>query len=432
MNLQNPYHLELSLVAAVLLDDAALRIPEVRALQPHHLRHLSGLWGIIRDLHAQGTEPSLPELAQHMTSSRWPAGLSLTNLIDVQAYSVRPHELPGVARGILAEYRRIHANTVSVDLQKALLNPDADHLAALTEAHAALTDLVGTTPRDSAASVADDLDAAVDRILNPTRHRGVTSGLPSLDAVLGGWQRGTLNILAARPSMGKSALCAQLAQAAAFGGPSEPVRVLMFSLEDGPTVTRMRTLARLSSVPIQHDVAPHPSAATRLEAAREKLATIRDRWLIDEEPTLDGIVATCWRKHGEAPLGLVIVDQLSHVLADAPRGKADNRTQLYGHITKTLKREVAQRLGVPVLLASQLSREGGKAERPDLLHLRDSGELEQDADTVTFIHRPDYYDPEDSPGTAELLVRKNRNGPTKTVHVQANLKLFKFWEGVTA
>lgn len=193
----------------------------------------------------------------------------------------------------------------------------------------------------------------------------------------------------------------------------------------------MRALARLSSVPIQHDAPPHPSALPRINAARERLHSIRHRWLVDEEATLDGIVSTCWRQHALAPLGLVLVDQLSHVIADAPRGKADNRTQLYGLITKTLKREVAQRLGVPVVLASQLSRDAvkGSEPRPQLTHLRDSGELEQDADTVTFIHRPDYYDPEDSPGQAELIVSKNRNGPTKTVHVQANLKVFKFWEG---
>ena len=429
MNLTNPAHLELAVISSVLLDTALLRQPEVRALQPTHLRHYSGLWAIIRELDAEGTEPNIADLARHMHSPRWPAGFTLSDLMGLQAYSVRPQEVPGAARGIVDAYRRDQGLTVAGTLARALGDHDADHLAALTEAHTALTGLIGDAPRDSTEHVDDDLDAAIDRILNPQQHRGVTTGLPSLDAVLGGWQPGTLNILAARPSMGKSALCGQFAQAAAFGGPSQPARVLMFSLEDGPTVTRMRTLSRLSSVPLQHGAAPAPSAAERLQEARRKLATLRGRWLLDTEAHLDGIVSACWRAHAEEPLGLVIVDQLSHVVAEAPRTRADNRVQLYGYITKTLKREVAQRLGVPVILASQLSREGAKVDRPDLMHLRDSGELEQDADTVTFIHRPDYYDPTDSPGMAELLVRKNRNGPTKTVHVQANLKLFKFWEG---
>lgn len=424
MNVTNPRHLELSLIAGAIIDADILRIPEVRALHSLHFRHFSGLWSLIRELHDAGTEPSLTTLAPHLHSPRWPVGFSITDLIDVQAYRVPPQELPGAALSILHAYRVEQANAVSVALQKAILTPDADHLSAMSAAHAALTDLLGTTPRDGTESVADDLGTAADRILHPGRHRGVTSGLPELDAVLGGWQPGTLNIVAARPSMGKSALLSQLGQTAAFSG----TRALFFTLEDGKVITRMRALARLSGVSIQHDREPYVGAEARLNAAREKLEGIRDRWLIDEEATLDGIIAACWRQHATAPLGLVLVDQLSHVIASAPSQKADTRSQLYGFVTKALKREVAQRLGVPVILASQLNRESVKGGelRPDLPHLRDSGELEQDADTVTFIHRPEYYDPEASPGMAELLVRKNRNGPTKTVHVQANLKLFKF------
>jgi replicative DNA helicase len=428
MNATNPYHMELALIAGALIDGATLRVPEVRALKPHHFRHVGGAWRVITELSARGTEPSLTSLAPHVGKGDWPAALTLSGLMDVQAYSVRPHELPGAAAVVLNAYRHQQASTVAADLARTLSESDADHMTAMSQAQASLTDLLGTTPRDSVASVADDLDTALSRILNPQQHRGVTSGLPSLDATLGGWQPGTLNILAARPSMGKSALLGQLAQAAAFTG----TRALLFTLEDGPTITRMRTLSRLAGVAINHDQAPPASSQARLNAAAEKLETLRERWLLDAESTLDGIISTAWRKHAESPLGLVLVDQLSHVLADAPRGKADNRTQLYGYVTKTLKREVAQRLGVPVILASQLSREvmrrGGEA-RPQLTDLRDSGELEQDADTVTFIHRPEYYDPEDSPGIAELIVAKNRNGATKTVKVSANMRLFKFWEG---
>lgn len=428
MNLQNPRHLELALIAGAVIDDANLRIPEVRALNPGHFRHFPGLWEIIREQAAQGVAPSLTTLAPLIGDPRWPAGMNLTDLIDLQAYSVPPHELPGAARGILTAYRLTQANAAAAELQRILGTPSADHLGAITATHATLTALLGDGTRDGAESVADNTEHAADRILNPTKYRGVTSGLPALDAVIGGWQAGTLNLIAARPSMGKSAITAQFSQAAAFGGPSAPARTLFFTLEDGKTITRMRTLSRLSGVPIQHDREPPTNAAARLAHAREKLNGIRDRWLVDEESTLDGIIAACWRHHAQHPLGLVVIDQLSHIIATAPRQQADSRTQLFGYITKTLKREVAQRLNVPVILASQLSRESVKSAdaRPDLQHLRDSGELEQDADTVTFIHRPEYYDPEDSPGLAELLVRKNRNGPTKTVTVSANLRIFKF------
>lgn len=428
MNIANPYHMELAVLGAVIVDPDVLKIPEVRALRPHHLRHLGGAWTVVRELDASGQQPSLTELAARVGTPGWPTNLSVEELINLEAYTLPPHELPGAVGIILNAYRREHANAAGAGLQRAL--QDGDTMAAITAAHATLTDLMAAAPRDSAASVADDLASALERITNPAAHRGVTTGLRSLDATLGGWQPGTLNIIAARPSMGKSALLGQLAQAAALGGASRPTRALLFTLEDGKVITRMRTLSRLSGVAISHDQPPSQIQAQKLSNAAARLEDLRDRWLLDEEGTLDGIVATCWRKHAEGKLGLVLIDQLSHVVADAPRGRADNRTQLYGYITKTLKRDVAQRLGVPVILASQLSREVTKRTeaRPQLTDLRDSGELEQDADTVTFIHRPDYYDPTDNPGAAELIVAKNRNGATKTVTVNANLKFFKFWE----
>ena len=426
-SLTNPLHLEQAIIAGVLLDGDALRIPEVRALQPGHLRHLGWLWAMVRELADGGQSVDLATLAQHRNDPRWPEGYSVNDLVNLTAYSIPAQELPGAALGILNALRWTAAREVGIKLQRALSEaPEGSPAPAITQAHATLTELLGTSISDATERVGENVSEALDRILNPQKHRGPTTGLPTFDAVLGGWQPRTLNILAARPSMGKSALLSQLAQAAALHGH----RALMFTLEDGLTVTRMRSLVRLSGVEIRHDRAPSMCEQRALQSAAAKLAEMQDRWLIDEEHTLDGIIAACWRQHARAPLGLIIIDQLSHVQATTPKTRADNRTQLYGHITKTLKREVAQRLGVPVLLASQLSRENTKRSenRPELTDLRDSGEIEQDADTVTFIHRPDYYDPADKPGMAELLIRKNRNGPTKDVHLICNMKLFKFWE----
>jgi replicative DNA helicase len=197
----------------------------------------------------------------------------------------------------------------------------------------------------------------------------------------------------------------------------------MFTLEDSPETLRMRALCRMAGVSVDHDRAPSPAEEQRLRNKEAAFERFRPYWLVDEEHTLDGIVAACWRQHAVAPLGLVLIDQLSHISADAPRTRADNRTQVYGYIAK--------RLGVPVILASQLSRDVVRRadNRPDLTDLRDSGELEQDADTVTFIHRAEYYNKEDKPGTAELLVKKNRNGATRDLTVEASMRKFKFWEG---
>lgn len=430
MNLDNPHHLELAIIGQTLLDSGALGIPEVRALRPEHLRHHSGVWRAILDIRAAGGEPSLTTLAPYVGQPGWPSHIGVADLPGLTAYSAPVRELPGAAQAILSAYRRDRALHAGADLQRALGDPEADHLAAITGTQAALTELIGLAPRDRTQSVADDVRPALERLLNPRAYRGVTTGLPSWDAVLGGWQPGTLNILAARPSMGKSLLMGQLAQAAAQGGPGQPVRALMFTLEDSPETLRMRALCRMAGVGIDHDRAPSPAEEQRLRNKEAAFERFRHHWLLDEEHTLDGIVAACWRQHAVAPLGLVLIDQLSHISADAPRTRADNRNQVYGYIAKTLKREVAKRLGVPVILASQLSRDVVRRadNRPDLTDLRDSGELEQDADTVTFIHRAEYYNKEDKPGTAELLVKKNRNGATRDLTVEASMRKFKFWE----
>jgi replicative DNA helicase len=431
MSHSNPYHLELGIIGQALLDSAALHIAEIRVLKPEHFRHHSGVWSAILDIEAAGDDPSLTTLLPYVGKPGWPMHITSGDLPDLGAYSLPLRELPGAADAIMSAYRRDRAMHTGADLQRSLNDPETDHLAAITSAQASLTELIALAPRDATESVADHLDPALERLLNPQAHRGITTGLPSWDSVLGGWQPGTLNILAARPSMGKSLLMGQLAQAAAQGGPHDPARALLFTLEDSPETLRMRALCRMAGVGINHDRTPRTDEAQRLRNAAAKFERFRHLWLLDTEHTLDGIIATCWRQHAIAPLGLVLIDQLSHISADAPRTRADNRNQVYGYIAKTLKREVAKRLGVPVILASQLSRDVVRRadNRPDLTDLRDSGELEQDADTVTFIHRPEYYDENDTPGRAELLVKKNRNGGTKTLIVEANMSRFKFWEG---
>lgn len=430
-DLHNPLRLEQGVLGALILHADELQQPEVRALRPHQFRHLGGLLHIVLELTGQGRDASIVELAQCMGHPRWPHHLTLNDLVELPAFALRPEDLAGAARGILAAYRREHAQTIAADMGRALAGGEVqDPLEVVTSAHAALGDLIGVSASDSTVSIADDLGGAVDRILHPQRHRGITTGIASWDAILGGWQPKTLNILAARPSMGKSAMMGQLAQAAAFGGPSNPAHALLFSLEDPEETVRMRALCRLSGVEIDHDRPPPANAPVRLSNAEAKLGSIRERWLIDPENHLDGIVSTCWQRHKEGRLDLVLIDQLSHILAAPTTQRASNRNELYGYITKTLKHDVAKRLSVPVILAHQLSRENAKkAAEPELTDLRDSGELEQDADSVTFIHRWDYYSPDERPGMAGLLVKKNRNGPPRDLIVQASMKTFKFWTG---
>lgn len=98
-----------------------------------------------------------------------------------------------------------------------------------------------------------------------------------------------------------------------------------------------------------------PDETQRLRNAVTRFEGSRHLWLMDTEHTLDGIIATCWRQHAIAPLRPVPIDQPSHISVDTPRARVDNCNRVYSYITKTLKREVAKRLGVPVILVSRLS-----------------------------------------------------------------------------
>lgn len=422
MNLENQMHLEMGLLGLVLIDSAAMSLPELRGLRPEHLRHMARPWAVAREAIAEGRDVSLVDMLPHVGTAHWPPQLDALALSDLAAYAPALRDAPAVARRILASHTAGQARSaVSEYLRGDDPRPEAERLREL---HSVLGALLTEAGRDSTESIADRMDDAVSRVLYPAAHRGLSTGLIDLDHMTGGLKPGSLTILAARPSQGKSVLSGQLAQTAAEQG-----RALMFSLEDGPEATRMRALVRLSGVPLdQNRQQPTTAQVAGVEKARERLEALRERWLIDGEAALENIIAACWRQHAHSPLSLVVVDQLSHVIAQAPRAQADNRNQMFGYIAKALKRDVAQRLGVPVVLVSQLSRDVTRRgdPRPQLSDLRDSGELEQDADTVIFIHRPEAHGEPERAGEADLVVAKNRQGATGTVTVQANLREFRF------
>jgi replicative DNA helicase len=247
---------------------------------------------------------------------------------------------------------------------------------------------------------------------------GVLTGFADLDKVLGGLHPSDLVVLAARPSMGKSALAENIARNAAKAGGG----VCFYSLEMSAEQLTARTLAGEGQVPA--DWIRRPAEFNRysdhLVIAQRRLEPVV--FYTDDEAGLS--VATMHsrarrlkRQHG---LDLIVTDYLQ--LATAPRTgrREQNRVQEVGEITNALKR-MAKDLNVPVLALSQLSRqvEVRTGKRPLLSDLRESGAIEQDADVVMFIYRQEYYEPdnEDVRNLAEVIVAKNRHGPTATVQL---------------
>jgi replicative DNA helicase len=243
---------------------------------------------------------------------------------------------------------------------------------------------------------------------------GVPSGCEPLDAMTAGWQRGDLVILAARPSVGKTAFALQCALHAAQA--EHPV--LFMSLEMTGSQLTDRALSHLggvSSVAIREPKRMDESGWLRVTNA----GAILDKLplLIDESSalTVDSICARVRQCNATTRLGLVVIDYLTQITP--PR--AESMTEAIQAITRQLK-ALAKELQVPVILLSQLNREG--ESKPSLSSLRSSGAIEQDADVVAFLHRPDPNNRE----VVQFIVEKQRNGPTGDFYLAAQMDLMRF------
>ncbi len=257
---------------------------------------------------------------------------------------------------------------------------------------------------------------------------GITTGFVDLDNKLSGFQRSDLIILAARPAMGKTALALNLARHAAMEG---KVTVGVFSLEmpRGQLATRMLCAekeidaSRVRSGHLRRDV-EWPKLADAVEALHQ--APIH----IDDTPglTITQLRSKARRLKSEYPdLGLIVVDYLQ--LMQGSGGPRESREQAISGISRGLK-GLAKELNIAVLSLAQLNRgvELRPDKRPMMADLRESGAIEQDADLVLFIYRDEYYNKEESEkkGVAEIVIGKNRHGPTGSVELAFKGEFLRF------
>lgn len=255
-----------------------------------------------------------------------------------------------------------------------------------------------------------------DRYENRDSLSGVPSGFYDLDALTSGFQPSDLIIIAARPSMGKTAFVLNIAQHAAV---EHNIPVAIFSLEMSKESLVMRMLCSEAEIDSNRLRTGHMHTTdwTKLASAMGRLGEAPI--YIDDSALLNSLEmrAKCRRLKSEMNgLGLVIIDyiQLMH-----GRKQTDNRVQEVSEISRSLK-TLAREIAVPVVALSQLSRavESRQNKRPMLSDLRESGSIEQDADLVGFIYRDEYYNPEtEQRGEAEIIIAKQRNGPTGTVEL---------------
>jgi replicative DNA helicase len=260
---------------------------------------------------------------------------------------------------------------------------------------------------------------------------GTASGFPELDDITSGWQKSNLIIVAARPGMGKTSFTLALARNAAM---DYQTPVALFSLE----MNNLELVNRLISMEAEIEGTKMRNAKldeddwNKLNHAINKLSEAPI--YIDDTPSLNvfELRAKCRRLHQQYKIGLVIIDYLQ-LMTLGSVDKKGNREQEISTISRALK-SLAKEINIPVIALSQLNRaaetQSKDNKRPQLSNLRESGAIEQDADMVMFIYRPEYYELENTfempKGYTELIIAKHRNGATGTVGMKFIDKYAKF------
>ncbi|MBU3738802.1 MAG: replicative DNA helicase [Rhodoferax sp.] len=277
------------------------------------------------------------------------------------------------------------------------------------------------------ALVVQLLDRVQEMADNPNDVTGVPTGFYDLDRYTSGFQPGDLIVLAARPSMGKTALAINIAEHVAL---NEGLPVAVFSMEMGAAQLAVRIVGSIGRIDQGHLRTGKLTDEEwpRLTEAIEKLRTISLH--IDETAGLNTseLRANARRLARQCgKLGLIVVDYLQ--LMSGSGGDGENRATELGEISRGLKM-LAKELQCPVMALSQLNRsvESRPDKRPMMSDLRESGAIEQDADIIMFIYRDEYYtkDACKEPGVAEVIIAKQRNGPTGTVKLAFLRPITKF------
>jgi replicative DNA helicase len=316
----------------------------------------------------------------------------------------------------------------------------ADAFELLDETEGKLFELTNSYVKGNYSEVGDVIVEAMTRIEELRASKddvgGVPSGFKELDAITNGFQPTDLIIIAARPSVGKTAFALNLARNAALH-PTKPVPVGLFSLEMSNAQLVQRFLSAQSDVPMDR--------LTRGRLEEYEMQQLYTRGVkalstapifLDDTAALNifELRAKCRRMVSRHKVGLIVIDYLQ-LMSGGGENKTMNREQEISGISRALK-GLAKELKVPVLALSQLSRavesrkEGNKI--PQLSDLRESGAIEQDADMVMFIYRPEYYNLQQDEhggsvkGETHIKIAKHRNGSLETIKLKAHLNVQKF------
>jgi len=360
----------------------------------------------------------------------------LTNSV-VSSANIEAHSRIVLQKFIQRELIRISGEIISDAYEDS-----TDVFDLLDQAESKIYEVTSTHLRNNYESIDSVLVKTIQRI-EDLRHKneditGVPSGFPSLDRVTYGWQQTDLIILAARPAVGKTAFALNLARNAALH-PTKSTPVALFSLEMSAGQLVQRILSAESEIWLEK--------ISRGKMEEHEMKQLYARGIqrlaqapifIDDTPALNifELRAKCRRLKNANNIGLIIIDYLQ-LMSGTGENRNSNREQEISNISRSLK-GLAKELQVPIIALSQLSREVEKRKdgnkMPQLSDLRESGAIEQDADMVMFLYRPEYYDitqdemGDSNRGETHVRIAKHRNGSLETIKLRALLHIQKFIE----
>jgi replicative DNA helicase len=360
----------------------------------------------------------------------------LTNAV-VSSANIDAH-----ARIILQKFIQRELIRISGEIIGDAYEDSTDVFDLLDQAESKIYEVTSTHLRNSYETIDSVLVKTIQRI-EDMRHKnedvtGVPTGFPTMDKVTYGWQMTDLIILAARPSVGKTAFALNLARNAALH-PTKPTPVAFFSLEMSAGQLVQRILSAESEIWLEK--------ISRGKLEEHEMKQLYARGIqrlaqapifIDDTPALNifELRAKCRRLKNINNIGMIIIDYLQ-LMSGTSENKNGNREQEISTISRSLK-SLAKELQVPIIALSQLSREVEKRKdgnkMPQLSDLRESGAIEQDADMVMFLYRPEYYDVtqnemgESNRGETHVRIAKHRNGSLETIKLRALLHIQKFVE----
>ncbi len=325
---------------------------------------------------------------------------------------------------------------ISTEIVHDSFEDTTDVFELLDKAEQNLFNIADKNLRTSYSDINNLLSATIKEIDEARKHEdsltGCPSGFSSLDRLTGGWQKSDLIIVAARPSMGKTAFTLSLARNAAVDFKKA---VAVFSLEMSAQQIVKRLISAETEIPAEKIIKGHLVEHEMIQLVKLSGRLSEAPIFIDDTPAINifELRAKCRRLKMQHDIQLIVIDYLQ-LMTTSEVGKGGNREQEISQISRSLK-SIAKELNIPIIALSQLSRkveDRGGTKRPMLSDLRESGAIEQDADLVCFLYRPEYYgldvDENGNPtkGIAEVIIAKHRNGALENVRVRFIDKFIKF------